>query len=106
MAQQGIIQESTNQPAALELPKGLADPDSLVSPERLTSTMKILLLLTVVSLAPTILVMTTCFVRIIVVLGLLRQALGTQQLPPSQVISVDDPVFDIASDGPGLETSL
>jgi flagellar biosynthetic protein FliP len=31
--------------------------------------------------------MTTCFVRIIVVLGLLRQALGTQQLPPSQVIT-------------------
>jgi flagellar biosynthetic protein FliP len=31
--------------------------------------------------------MTTCFVRIVVVLGLLRQAIGTQQLPPSQVIT-------------------
>jgi flagellar biosynthetic protein FliP len=41
----------------------------------------------VLSLAPAILLMTTCFVRIIVVLGLLRQALGTQQLPPSQVIT-------------------
>ena len=46
-----------------------------------------MLLLTVVSLAPAILLMTTGFVRIIVVLGLLRQALGTQQLPPSQVIT-------------------
>jgi flagellar biosynthetic protein FliP len=46
-----------------------------------------MLLLTVVSLAPAILLMTTSFVRIIVVLGLLRQALGTQQLPPSQVIT-------------------
>src|SRR5688572_11757947 len=46
-----------------------------------------MLLLTVLSLAPAVLLMTTCFVRIIVVLGLLRQALGTQQLPPSQVIT-------------------
>jgi flagellar biosynthetic protein FliP len=46
-----------------------------------------MLLLTVVGLAPAILLMTTSFVRIIVVLGLLRQALGTQQLPPSQVIT-------------------
>ena len=46
-----------------------------------------MLLLTVLSLAPAVLLMTTCFVRIIVVLSLLRQAVGTQQLPPSQVIT-------------------
>ncbi len=46
-----------------------------------------MLLLTVLSLAPAVLLMTTCFVRIVVVLGLLRQAMGTQQLPPSQVIT-------------------
>jgi flagellar biosynthetic protein FliP len=46
-----------------------------------------MLLLTVLSLAPAILLMTTSFVRIVVVLGLLRQALGTQQFPPSQVIT-------------------
>jgi flagellar biosynthetic protein FliP len=46
-----------------------------------------MLLLTVLSLAPAILLMTTSFVRIVVVLGLLRQALGTQQLPPSQVMT-------------------
>jgi flagellar biosynthetic protein FliP len=80
--------ESANLPAAIELPKGLMEgPDAWVSPERLTSTMQVMLLLTVVALAPTILIMTTSFVRIIVVLGLLRQAMGTQQLPPSQVIT-------------------
>ena len=46
-----------------------------------------MLLLTVISLAPALLLMTTSFIRILVVLGLLRQALGTQQLPPSQVIT-------------------
>ena len=48
--------------------------------------MQIMLLLTVLSLAPAILVMMTSFTRIIIVLGLLRQALATQQLPPNQVI--------------------
>ncbi len=63
------------------------DPDHWTSPEGLSSTLQVMLLLTVLSLAPAILLMTTSFVRIIVVLGLLRQALGTQQLPPSQVIT-------------------
>ena len=65
----------------------LGGPDDWTRPERLTSTLQIMLLLTVVSLAPAILLMTTSFVRVVVVLGLLRQALGTQQLPPSQVIT-------------------
>ncbi|MEM6799122.1 MAG: flagellar type III secretion system pore protein FliP [Planctomycetota bacterium] len=62
-------------------------PDDWTSPDRLSSTLQVMLLLTVVSLAPAVLLMTTSFVRIVVVLGLLRQALGTQQLPPSQVIT-------------------
>lgn len=65
----------------------LSGPKSWSSPEGLTSTLQIMLLLTVLSIAPAILLMTTCFVRIIIVLGLLRQAIGTQQLPPSQVIT-------------------
>jgi len=63
------------------------DPQSWTSPGGLSSSIKIMLLLTLLSLAPAILLMTTCFVRIVVVLGLLRQALGTQQLPPGQVIT-------------------
>jgi flagellar biosynthetic protein FliP len=62
-------------------------PESWTSPQKLSSTLQVMLLLTVLSLAPAILLMTTSFVRIVVVLGLLRQALGTQQLPPSQVIT-------------------
>lgn len=62
------------------------DVDQMLSPAGLSSTLKIMLLLTVISLAPSILIMTTCFMRFVIVLGLLRQALGTQQLPPNQVL--------------------
>lgn len=65
----------------------LSGPEKWTSREGLSSSLQIILLLTVLSLAPAILLMTTCYVRIIVVLGLLRQALGTGQLPPSQVIT-------------------
>jgi flagellar biosynthesis protein FliP len=74
-------------PAIAQLPGGIGGPADWTSPQGLASTLQIMLLLTVVSLAPAILLMTTGFVRIVVVLGLLRQALGTQQLPPSQVIT-------------------
>jgi len=66
-------------------PQGL-DPDKMLSPQGLTPTLKLMIFLTLITLAPSLLIMTTCFVRIIIVLGLLRQALGTQQLPPNQVL--------------------
>jgi flagellar biosynthetic protein FliP len=62
-------------------------PKAWTSREGLSSALQVMLLLTVLSLAPAVLLMTTCFVRIVVVLALLRQALGTQQLPPGQVIT-------------------
>lgn len=65
----------------------LSGPEHWTSRDGLSSSLQVLLLLTVLSLAPAILLMTTCYVRIIVVMGLLRQALGTGQLPPSQVIT-------------------
>ena len=77
----------TESAGASLLPQGVGGPSEWTSPQGLASTLQVMLLLTVVSLAPAILLMTTSFVRIIVVLGLLRQALGTQQLPPSQVIT-------------------
>jgi len=64
-----------------------AGPQSWTSPEHFGSTLQVVLTVTVVSLAPAILLMTTSFVRIAVVLGLLRQALGIQQLPSNQVIA-------------------
>jgi len=51
----------------------------------LSTVMNIMILMTVVALAPSIMLMTTCFVRILVVLALLRQAIGAQGLPPPQV---------------------
>ena len=65
----------------------VGDPQSWTTPQGLSSALQVMILLTVLSLAPAVLLMTTSFVRIIVVLGLLRQALGTQQLPPSQVLT-------------------
>lgn len=55
-------------------------------PYDISTLMKIVGLLTVLTLAPAILIMLTSFTRIIIVFSLLRQALGTQQMPPNQVL--------------------
>lgn len=52
----------------------------------MSSTLSILAMLTVLTLAPSILILMTSFTRIVVVLALLRQAIGTQSLPPTQVL--------------------
>jgi flagellar biosynthetic protein FliP len=56
------------------------------NPKDVVGALQILLLLTVLSLAPTLLVLVTSFTRIIVVLSFVRTALGTQQTPPNQVM--------------------
>jgi flagellar biosynthetic protein FliP len=56
------------------------------SPENVSTSVKLVLLLTVLSLAPGILILMTCFTRIIVVLSFTRTALATQQMPPNQVL--------------------
>ncbi len=61
--------------------------DQLTSPDGIQSSIKVALLLSVLSLAPAIVLMTTCYIRVVVVLSLLRQAFGGQQLPPTQVIT-------------------
>ncbi len=62
---------------------GLANTDN---PSKVASAMEIILVLTVLSVAPAILLMTTSFTRLIIVFGFLRQAIGTQQMPPNQVL--------------------
>jgi flagellar biosynthetic protein FliP len=54
--------------------------------EGVTTTLKIFVIMTVLTLAPAIIMMTTSFTRILIVLSMLRQAIGTQQLPPSQIL--------------------
>ena len=53
---------------------------------KLSMAIQILILLTILSLAPALFIMVTCFIRVIVVLSFLRHALGIQQSPPNQVI--------------------
>ena len=55
-------------------------------PDEVVNTIKIVILLTVLTLAPAILIMMTSFTRIIIVMAFLRQALGTQQMPPNQLL--------------------
>jgi len=56
------------------------------SPEEVSKGLQILILLTVLTLAPSILILTTSFTRIVIVLSLVRHALGSPTLPPNQVI--------------------
>jgi flagellar biosynthesis protein FliP len=56
------------------------------TPQDLAITVQIILLLTLLSLAPALLILLTSFTRIVIVLSLLRHALSTQQIPPNQVI--------------------
>ncbi len=60
--------------------------DASGDPGKVAVVMQLLLLLTVLSLAPAILMMVTSFTRIVVVLSILRHALGTQQMPANQII--------------------
>jgi len=79
---EGFVSESE----AIPLPNitlGLEDADD---PEKVSSALQILVLLTILTLAPAILIMTTSFARIIIVLSFLRQAMGTQQTPPTQIL--------------------
>ena len=56
------------------------------SPQQVSTALQVLFLLTILSIAPAILLMTTCFTRIVIVLGFVRQAMGTQNMPPTQVL--------------------
>jgi len=71
---------------AFPLPRINIAVDEAKNPQELSGALQVMLLLTVLSLAPSLLILLTSFSRIVIVLGLLRQALGTPQMPPSQVL--------------------
>jgi len=71
---------------AIDVPSITLGMEKADSPEKVSTAIQLLLLLTVLSIAPAIILMTTCFTRIVIVLGFIRQALGTQNMPPTQVI--------------------
>lgn len=75
------------QQTTLPFPKIGIDVGSADSPEDVSVTLQILLLMTVLSLAPSIMIMTTSYLRIIIVFHFLKTALGTQSMPPSQLLA-------------------
>jgi flagellar biosynthetic protein FliP len=75
-----------SQAGAQAIPKVSVEVGQATKPGDLSATLQIVLVLTVLTLAPSIILMVTSFVRIVVVLGFLRQAIGTQQLPPNQLL--------------------
>lgn len=74
------------QEGLLRLPSISLGVEEATSPEQVSTALQVVILLTVLTLAPAILIMTTSFTRMAVVLSLLRNALGTQQMPPAQII--------------------
>ncbi|MFZ5861430.1 MAG: flagellar type III secretion system pore protein FliP [Nitrospirota bacterium] len=72
--------DAQGSPAAVTIDLGSGDPGQM------TTVLQIVALLTVLSVAPAILIMMTSFIRVVVVLAFLRQALGTLQTPPNQVL--------------------
>ncbi len=71
---------------ALPIPRLELGVGSANTPAETAQSLQILLLLTVLSLAPAILIMTTSFIRIVIVLSFTRNAIGTNQMPPNQVM--------------------
>lgn len=82
-----LAAEISAQGTTVPFPKIGIDLGRAESGEDVSTTLQILLLLTVLSLAPSILIMTTSYLRIIIVFHFLKNAMGTQQMPPSQLLA-------------------
>ena len=72
--------------AAQGLPTLTLGIGEATEPGQVSSALQVLLVLTILSIAPAILLMTTAFTRVVIVLSFVRQAMGTQQMPPNQVV--------------------
>jgi len=73
-------------PEPIALPTISVGVGKVTKPGDISVTLQILFLMTIISLAPGLLIMTTSFTRIVVVLSFLRNALGTQQSPSNQIV--------------------
>ena len=72
--------------AAQTIPKISLQVGEVTDPTDLSSSLQIIILITVLALAPSILIMVTSFVRIVIVLSFLRHAMGIHQMPPNQLL--------------------
>ncbi len=75
------------QSQTIPFPKINLDIGTATKGEDVSVTLQILLLMTILSLAPSIIIMTTSYLRIIIVFHFLKSAMGTQQMPPSQLLA-------------------
>ena len=71
---------------SVTIPKVSIDATGAKNPEEVSTSLQLLGLLTVLSLAPAIMLLTTAFTRIVIVMSFVRNALGTPTLPPNQVL--------------------
>ncbi len=82
-----VSSESAVYAQSMTLPNiNLSIGGSADEPGKVATVIQLLFILTVLSMAPSILLMLTSFTRVLVVMSLLRHALGTQQMPPNQII--------------------
>jgi flagellar biosynthetic protein FliP len=81
-----VLLAGSHASAQVTIPSVSLGLKSTNNPQEIVSTIKIIMMLTVLTLAPAILIMMTAFTRIIIVLSFVRQALGTQQMPPNQLL--------------------
>mgnify|MGYP006316014755 FL=1 len=80
-------QTQQTQSLSFPLPKLDVQIGSSDNPQDVSVTLQILLLMTILALAPSIMIMTTAYLRIIIVFHFLKSALGTQQMPPGQLLA-------------------
>ncbi|MHB1255922.1 MAG: flagellar biosynthetic protein FliP, partial [Dethiobacteraceae bacterium] len=71
---------------AIPIPNLNIELGTATEPEQVVGSLQLLLLLTVLTLVPAILALMTSFTRTVIVLSFVRSALGTQQIPPNQVL--------------------
>lgn len=77
---------STGNTLAQVIPKISVEVGEITQPSELSTTLQIVILMTVLTLAPSIIIMVTSFIRITIVLSFLRQAMGIHQMPPNQLL--------------------
>lgn len=82
-----VLQAQQPVPTNISIPKVSLSVDKTESGNDLVMTLQILAIMTVLALAPSILIMMTCFTRIIIVFHFLKQAIGTTTTPPAQVLT-------------------
>jgi flagellar biosynthetic protein FliP len=81
-----VLAKNTTTPALGVFPPIESALSGTASTDQTAVVLKIIAMLTIISLAPSILIMFTSFIRVVIVLSFLRQAIGTQVLPPNQLI--------------------